>query len=103
MESQDLGGAEVARASDGLEPGIEIPKDFGEPGGYDEIYEDDDGSNNFRGNRGRGNFRFVLHVSIFSAIDVNFVPMVHLIPITILCLVLEIRSKLNISRLHIRF
>lgn len=60
MESQDLTGGEVARASDGLELGVEIQKDFGEPTGYDEVYEDDDGSNNFRGNRGRGNFRFVL-------------------------------------------
>lgn len=73
MDTQDLTGAEVARASDGLEPGIEIPKDFGEPSGYDEVYEEDDGSNNFRGNRGRGNFRFVLQISIFSTIDVNFV------------------------------
>lgn len=66
MESQDLTGAEVARASDGLEPGIEIPKEYGEPTGYDEVYEDDDGSNNFRGNRGRGNFRFVLPNSFFD-------------------------------------
>lgn len=65
METQDLSGGEVARSSDGLESGIEIPKDFGEPTGYDEVYEDDDGSNNFRGNRGRGNFRFVLPIISF--------------------------------------
>lgn len=32
-------------------------KDFGLEGQYDEVYEDDDGGNGFRGNRGRGNFR----------------------------------------------
>ncbi|KAJ0169735.1 hypothetical protein K1T71_014341 [Dendrolimus kikuchii] len=32
-------------------------KDFGLEGQYEEVYEEDDGSNGFRGNRGRGNFR----------------------------------------------
>lgn len=62
METQDMTGGEVARAPDGLESGIEIPKEYCEPVIYDE-YDDED--NSFRGNRGRGNFRFVLRNNIF--------------------------------------
>lgn len=37
-------------------------KDFCEPGGYDENYEDEEGANGFRGGRGgRGTFRYPLY------------------------------------------
>lgn len=54
----DLQETSMAEAGNGME-GAEImgdPKDFGDMSGYDEGFEDEDGSG-FRNNRGRGNFR----------------------------------------------
>lgn len=72
METQDMN--DVNRNSDGNESGGEQLKDFCDPSGYDEGYEDDDGGNSFRGGRGRGNFRYAhnFHVTVVIILWVNY-------------------------------
>ncbi|XP_028031261.1 transcription elongation regulator 1 isoform X2 [Bombyx mandarina] len=53
MEQQDVSLNEVSRSD---APEAEAGKDFAEYTGYEEGYEEEDGGNNFRGNRGRGSF-----------------------------------------------
>lgn len=58
MDTQDMN--DVSRNNDGGDTGGEQAKEFGDPSGYDEGYDDEDGGNSFRGGRGgRGNFRYV--------------------------------------------
>ena len=60
IDSQDSAVTEVVnRASEVSENLVDSTKDFGDvvAVGFDENYEDDEGGNNFRGGRGRGNFR----------------------------------------------
>lgn len=59
MEQQDVSLNEVSRSD---APEAEAGKDFAEYTGYEEGYEEEDGGNNFRGNRGRGSFRWEIYV-----------------------------------------
>lgn len=44
--------------SDGNDSLSDASKDFGDQGGYDDSYDDDEGGNNFRSGRGgRGNYK----------------------------------------------
>lgn len=54
MEMQDPSMSDMNRSGDGGELGD--MKDYNE-GLYEENYEEEDGGNNFRMNRGRGSFR----------------------------------------------
>lgn len=58
IDSQDAAVTEAVNRSNS-EVSEDTTKDFGDvvAVGFDENYEDDDGGNNFRGGRGRGNFR----------------------------------------------
>lgn len=57
MDPQDVGLNDQVNRIDGSDNLNDSIKDFGDQGGYDDLFEDDDGSGNFRNNRGRGNFR----------------------------------------------
>lgn len=58
MDSQDSVVNEVVnRANEVGENVVDSTKDFGDGVSYDEGYDDEEGGNNFRGGRGRGNFR----------------------------------------------
>lgn len=61
MESQDSVMNELQnRPSELSEPSVADPaKDYGDMMGFDDGNYDDEDGNNFRGNRGRGNFRSV--------------------------------------------
>lgn len=60
IDSQDAAVNEVVnRTSEVSENLVDSTKDFGDvvAGGFEEGFEEDEGGNNFRGGRGRGNFR----------------------------------------------
>ncbi|XP_053623455.1 transcription elongation regulator 1-like isoform X2 [Plodia interpunctella] len=59
MDTQDSQAANDNSVSSGVSNvmPVDISKDFNDSSAYDDNYDDDDGGNNFRLNRGRGNFR----------------------------------------------
>ncbi|KAJ8704155.1 hypothetical protein PYW07_013449 [Mythimna separata] len=59
IDSQDAAVNEVVRNSEVSENLVDSTKDFGDvvAVGFEEAFDDDEGGNNFRGGRGRGNFR----------------------------------------------
>lgn len=56
MDTQEVQAVNEAGNNDSV-PDPSLVKDFGDSSNFDDGYDEDESGNNFRGNRGRGNFR----------------------------------------------